>query len=54
VSTGKKEIKLVWHLSGWLCLLVLTGGADRTEKVLGIVDRFSSVMEVRCLIKSCS
>jgi hypothetical protein len=38
VPTGKEEIQSVWHLSGWSCLLVLTGGADWMEKVLGVVD----------------
>jgi hypothetical protein len=52
VPRGKEEIQSVWHLSGWWCFSVLTGGADWIEKVFGIADRFSSVPEVRCLIRS--
>jgi hypothetical protein len=54
VPMGKEEIQSVWCLLGWSCLFVLTGGADWIEKVFGIADRFSSVPEVRCLIRSCS
>jgi hypothetical protein len=52
VPTGKEEIQSAWCLSGWSCVLVLTEGADWTEKVLGVADRFSRVLEMRCLIKS--